>query len=65
MLERPLQRISRAWCWCGLEGAFFNYGPEINIRDRHQMKAERRAENMPVRAEQTAEQVMQRAGRIR
>ena len=43
MVERPLRQVSRAWCWCGATGEFFNYGPQVNIRDRHQIKAERRA----------------------
>ena len=43
MLERPLRQISRAWCWCGATAEFFNYGVQIRIGDRHQIKAERRA----------------------
>lgn len=42
MVERPLRQISRAWCHCGATGEFFNYGPQIRIGDRHQIKAERR-----------------------
>ena len=42
MLERPLRQISHAWCTCGMEADFYNYGPQIRVGDRHQIKAERR-----------------------